>query len=296
MQEIRGTTYSWTPGGSTSQTLNVSSSGQYIVQVTNAANCVKNDTINVTVNPNADATISSVLPVCSNTSSFNLNAAQSGGIWSGNGITNATSGLFSPSIAGAGNAIISYAISGLCGDMDTLYISVLPFPMLTADTINPGCPDFNNGSIIIQANGGTPPYSYLWSNGATIDSIVNLDNGIYSVTVTDANNCKEVKTVQFDALVIDCVSPVIYVPNIFSPNGDGQNDNLYIRGQGIISFDFVIFDRWGEKIFETEEQMQYWDGTFQGKEMPVGVYAYHLKVTLNDSREINKKGNISLVR
>ena len=291
-----GSTYSWTPGGSTSQTLNVSSSGQYIVQVTNAANCSKNDTINVIVIPNADATIGSVLPVCSNFSAFNLYAAQTGGIWSGDGITNANSGTFSPSVAGAGIAIITYTVSGLCGDIDTLHISVLSSPLLTADTVNPGCPDFNNGSIIIQANAGTLPYTYLWSNGVTTNSNIDLENGFYSVTVTDANNCKELLTVKFDALIIDCVSPVIYVPNIFSPNGDGQNDNLYVRGQGIKTLDFLIFDRWGEKIFETGDQSQYWDGTYKGKDMPVGVYAYRLQATMSDGRSINKKGNISLVR
>jgi gliding motility-associated-like protein len=116
------------------------------------------------------------------------------------------------------------------------------------------------------------------------------------VTVTDENKCIWYNGFIFDIPIIDCFTPVIYVPNIFSPNGDGQNDNLYMRGQGIKSLDFVIFDRWGEKVFETIDQTEFWDGTFKGKDMPVGIYAYHLKATMNDNQKIVKKGNISLVR
>ncbi len=290
-----GSTYLWT-NATTDQTLTVSSAGIYWVDVTNANQCTGRDSINVSVIPLADATIHGVNPVCSNIASFNLSAAQTGGQWSGNGITNAGNGTFNPQIAGAGISIITYTISGLCGNMDTIHISVLPSPLVTADTVNPGCPDFNNGSIIIQTTGGTLPYNYIWSNGATGNSNTGLTNGTYTVTVADQNNCAEVRTVQFDMPLIDCVIPVIYVPNIFSPNGDGQNDNLYVRGQGIKTLDFVIFDRWGEKVFETTDNTQYWDGKFKGKEMPVDVYAYHLKATMNDGRIINKKGNISLVR
>jgi gliding motility-associated-like protein len=290
-----GSTYLWT-NSTTNQTLIVSSGGTYWVEVTNANLCSKRDSIIVNVVPIANATITHINPVCSNISPFNLSAAQTGGIWSGNGISSSTNGIFDPSLAGSGNTIITYTIAGACGNMDTVQIAVLPSPIVSADTINPGCPDFNNGSIIMQTSGGTQPYTFSWSNGVSGNSAVDLTNGIYIVTVSDVNNCKEIRTVQFDIPLIDCVSPVIYVPNIFSPNGDGQNDNLYVRGQGIKTLNFVIFDRWGEKIFETTDQSIFWDGKFKGKDMPVGVYAYLLKATMNDGQKVDKKGNISLVR
>ena len=290
-----GSTYLWT-NSMTNQTLTVSSGGIYWVEVTNTNLCSKRDSIIVNVVPVANATINHINPVCSNISPFNLVAAQTGGIWSGNGISSNTNGTFDPSLVGTGNTIITYTIAGTCGNMDTVQIMVLPSPLVSTDTVNPGCPDFNNGAIILQTSGGTIPYTYTWSNGESGNSLINLTNGVYTVTVTDLNNCKELRTVQFEIPMIDCVAPVIYVPNIFSPNGDGQNDNLYVRGQGIKSLEFVIFDRWGEKIFETTEQSIFWDGKFKGKDMPVGVYAYLLKATMNDEQKIDKKGNISLVR
>ena len=57
----------------------------------------------------------------------------------------------------------------------------------------------------------------------------------------------------------------LYVPNGFSPNGDGQNDVLYVRGGGVTEMSWVIYDRWGEKVFETTDPKQGWDGTYKGK-------------------------------
>jgi len=290
-----GSGYLWT-NSTVNQTLSVTSSGLYWVEVTDSNSCSFRDSINVSVIPYANATINGINPVCSNISPFDLTAAQSGGNWTGNGIINNINGTFSPSAAFTGINIITYTISGVCGNYDTTHISVLPSPLLSADTISPGCPDYNNGKIILHTSGGTLPFTYLWSNGSNVDSIIHLENGTYTVTVTDLNNCKESKTILFNVPLIDCFSPVVYVPNIFSPNGDGQNDNLFVRGQGIKSLDFIIYDRWGEKVFETNDQTQFWDGTFKGKDMPVGVYSYHLKALMNNDKKIEKKGNISLVR
>jgi gliding motility-associated-like protein len=291
----QGSTYMWN-NSTTNQTINVNTSGTYWVEVTNTYLCSKRDSIIVNVLPYADATINHVSPVCSNIVPFVMTAAQSGGTWSGTGITNGTTGVFSPAIAGSGVVIITYSIAGTCGNSDTAQVTVLPAPVVTTDTVNPSCPDYNNGSIILHTTGGTPPFIYSWNNASDSSGITHLTNGTYSVTVNDQNNCKEVESVTFDVILVDCFVPVIYVPNIFSPNGDGQNDKVYVHGRGIKSLDFVIYDRWGEKVFETSDNTIPWDGTFKGKDMPVDVYAYHLKATLDNDVNIDKKGNISLVR
>jgi len=183
----------------------------------------------------------------------------------------------------------------LCGEADTISIKVFPAQTVDMDYTLPGCPDLNNGTITLTVSGGTLPYTYTWNTGDSVNLLTNLPNGTYSVTVSDSNHCVETRSVEFE-VIVDCITPVVYVPNIFSPNDDGQNDIFYVRGQDIRSMHLLIFDRWGEKIFETEDITQGWDGKYKGQDMPSDDYVYNLTITYNDGSDLKKKGNISLVR
>ena len=88
----------------------------------------------------------------------------------------------------------------------------------------------------------------------------------------------------------------IFIPNSFTPNGDGLNDVLRVYGYTIRNMQFMIFNQWGEKIFETRSQATGWDGTHKGKGQPSGVYMYVCKMILNDGTEVTRKGSINLVR
>jgi len=181
------------------------------------------------------------------------------------------------------------------GQPETYTITVNPLPVIVMNNTLPECPGLNNGTITPEITVGTPPYQFLWSTGAATDQLTDLGNGTYMVTVTDSHGCQSSNSLDFDVLD-DCLDPVVYVPNIFSPNGDNNNDVIFVHGQGIKTMQWMIFDRWGEKIFASEEIAVGWDGTYKGKDMPAGVYVFRLKVTFNDGNEIEKKGNITLVR
>ncbi|TAF93219.1 MAG: PKD domain-containing protein [Bacteroidetes bacterium] len=88
----------------------------------------------------------------------------------------------------------------------------------------------------------------------------------------------------------------LYVPNAFSPNGDGLNDVLRVYGYIIQDMRFMIFNQWGEKVFETNSQANGWDGTYKGKPQPSGVYMYVIKMTLKDGTVQDRKGSINLIR
>ncbi len=88
----------------------------------------------------------------------------------------------------------------------------------------------------------------------------------------------------------------LFIPTAFSPNNDGQNDMFYVRGNCINTMDLVIYDRWGNKIFESENESVGWDGTYKGEPMNTGTYVWYLKGTLNDGTVLDKKGNVTLVR
>jgi gliding motility-associated-like protein len=100
----------------------------------------------------------------------------------------------------------------------------------------------------------------------------------------------------YDTVTVEVVHCDIFIPNIFSPNGDGQNDVLYVRGQGIEQLTFVVYNRWGETVFETKDPNHGWDGTFKGKPAEAGVYVWHVEARLEDGLEVRRSGNVMLTR
>jgi gliding motility-associated-like protein len=99
-----------------------------------------------------------------------------------------------------------------------------------------------------------------------------------------------------DSVTITIFNCNVFVPNAFSPNDDGVNDKLYVRSLCMKTMDFAVFDRFGNKIFETESEEVPWDGTYKGKPMPIGTYMWYLTGVLTDGTRLSKSGNVTLVR
>ena len=95
-----------------------------------------------------------------------------------------------------------------------------------------------------------------------------------------------------EALVV----PVIDVPNAFTPGKNDVNSVIKVRGFGISKMKFIIYNRWGQKVFESENPNTGWDGTFKGKLQPMDVYAYTLEAEFFDGIRTTKKGDITLIR
>ena len=92
------------------------------------------------------------------------------------------------------------------------------------------------------------------------------------------------------------VEGAVVVPTGFSPNGDGNNDILFVLGSDIEKFELNIYNRWGQRVFHTTDQANGWDGTFKGQKENNGVFAYSLVYTTFDKTEHSLKGNITLIR
>ncbi len=88
----------------------------------------------------------------------------------------------------------------------------------------------------------------------------------------------------------------VFVPNIFSPNGDGYNDVLFVRGKGIAEMQFIVYNRWGEKVFETADVNTGWNGTYKGEPVNLAVFVYALKGKFKNGKSIDEKGNFTLIR
>ena len=225
----------------------VSGAGSFEIVYTIAGQCGDSDTITVVVLAAQDATITAAGPFCENDMAITLSAADGGGLWSGSGITNTGTGIFNPSTAGPGEHLITYVIAGACGDSDTSYISVLETVTIAAITTDESCMDANNGSIDLALSGGSSPYTIAWNSGQQTDPITDLAPGSYVVVVTDSNGCSSTQSYSILGTEVLCFTPHIYIPNVFSPNGDWMNDVLFVRGEGISELQFFIYDRWGRE-------------------------------------------------
>jgi gliding motility-associated-like protein len=87
----------------------------------------------------------------------------------------------------------------------------------------------------------------------------------------------------------------IYIPNTFTPNGDGKNEWFKAYGNVIAGITMKVFNQWGELIFETKDLATGWDGTHKGKRQPPGVYYYVIRIRLTDGKEVIRKGSVNLV-
>lgn len=154
------------------------------------------------------------------------------------------------------------------------------------------------GVVRITVSGGRAPYSYHWQNYAPGHGaeMLNLPKGSYTVIVTDRFGCSGDTTITIDEK--SCCE--LWLPNSFTPNFDGQNDKFApIINVPISKYQLSVFNRWGQRVFRTNNYDEGWDGSFQnnGKELPTGVYFYRLIYTCDraDKQEI-KQGDVTLIR
>ena len=159
--------------------------------------------------------------------------------------------------------------------------------------------------IILTDDALNPDLEFLWTPNLGI-SCVNCNtplvtlssNQVYTVQITDLENgCIGTDSVEL-RIISSCNDGLVIVPNAFSPNEDGLNDKLFVRGSTLdFIYTFKVFSRSGELVFETQNLLEGWDGTHNGKEVNTGVYVYYVEApcALNGSR-ILKTGNVLLIR
>ncbi len=153
----------------------------------------------------------------------------------------------------------------------------------------------NSNPIYLKNLRTTEPGSrYLWNTGDTSTLLKVTHHGNYSLTVSNEHDCATTDEV---VILKDCYTDI---PNSFSPNGDGINDYFYPRqllSSGVSQFSMTVFNRWGQVMFKTEAANgRGWDGRFNEKEQPVGVYVYQIQVTLKNGRSEHYEGNVTLIR
>jgi gliding motility-associated-like protein len=358
--------YLWSDG-QTTQTATGLPAGTYTVTITDSTGCSATTTVTLQAPAVPSLSVSSTQTSCT-TASGTATAAVTGGtspytyLWSDGQSTQTATGL------AAGTYTVTVTDANGCTQTQTVTIASPGAITLSVSVTLAGC-TVANGTATANPAGGNLPYTYLWSNGQTTQTAIGLLTGIYTVTVTDANNCSQTATalitassgptanagtdvsieigtsvtlnatgggtylwstgettssinVSPDVTTEYCVTVTdgngcsdsacvkvfvefpcptnvdLTVPNAFSPNHDGQNDEFCLQGWSTCIKDFTVFiyGRWGEKVFESQDPGFCWDGTYKGKPLDAAVFVYYIKAELINDYSVVKKGNISLVR
>ncbi len=299
-----GVSCTWSPAtglnnaNSCNPTASPTSTTTYTVTVTDGNGCTNTASLTVTVNPCAApvaAFTASATTLCENDCidfTDNSTSSPTNWSWTFTGANPSSSALQNPTsicYGTAGTYTVTLVASNSFGSNSTsMTVTVNPNPTASAGsstTITIG-----NSTTLNATGGGT----YLWSTGETSSSITVSPTAStqYCVTV-NSNGCSDTSCVW---VYVDVTCGDVFVPNAFSPNNDGMNDVLYVRGNCIKTMSFRIYDRWGEKVFETADPKAGWDGTFRGKLMDAAVFGYHLDAELLTGETVKMKGNITLVR
>ncbi|MGO4289301.1 gliding motility-associated C-terminal domain-containing protein [Chitinophaga sp. RAB17] len=195
------------------------------------------------------------------------------------------------------------------GQRTTVQVAIaqpLPAPVVTVDNTTATTITFRWSPVtgaqryeVTLNNGVTfiPPSSGANGTTHTITGLQPNQSATIQVRAIGASDCET--SALSTAVTGKTTNPQgnnIYVPNLFSPNGDGINDIEYVYSTAIAQLEFRIYNQWGQLVFTSKDQRQGWDGTMSGQKQPVGVYVYIVRATMQDGTVITKKGNVTIMR
>jgi len=270
----------------------------YVLTVTDTiTGCINKDSVIVTMLPPLVANAGVDVEIC-RYDSIQIGAGLIEGqnyVWSpSKGLDNVN--LPNPIAKPDSTTTYTLTVNGLGCENETDKVTVLvhQLPLIDAglnDSITLG----SNTQLI--AIGGV---QYIWSPSLGLDNI-GIYNPIanpeitttYFVNGIDIYGCKN-----DDSVIIYVIKPTVWIPSAFTPNSDGKNDVLYVRGEGVNNFEFAVYNSWGETVFYSKNIGIGWDGRKMAtnEEMPEGAYVYYVKGVLTNGEAVNLKGIVNLVR
>ncbi|TDB59148.1 PKD domain-containing protein [Arundinibacter roseus] len=170
-----------------------------------------------------------------------------------------------------GTYTVTATLAG-CSNRDTIRIIFLPSPRLDLAPESALCVA-ENGTALLDARGGANQ-SYFWPETGDTTRQIRVGNlGLYRVIATNREGC----TISDTTEVVDGCEPRIFVPDAFTPNADGQNDELDVFGLYFTDFEIKVYNRWGEVIFASEDINEKWDGAYKGQKVQPGAYPYVIR-------------------
>lgn len=291
-----GYSFDWIPNGETTGDITVSEDGTYGVTVTNTVtNCVSDATYPVVFKPYPIAIIQpdqDTAHICEDetiTLLPNLTVYDVSWMKLDDGLTYGPGNIITSE---SGTYVLNVDNDG-CSAEDTIFVDVhaLPESPLGPDTVACFLED-DPIYLDVSRTLGT----YVWNTGETTSGITVSEQGNFTVNITNDWGCEITDDIFVDD---DCPSGV-FLPNAFTPNGDGLNDGFVIHGHNLLSVEVMVFDRWGMHIWTGNAIGDFWDGTYLGKEAQIDVYVWKMKWSFENNQESieNKESNgtVSLIR
>jgi gliding motility-associated-like protein len=299
------------------QTHTYANPGTYTVtlQVESALGCVStvsSQTITI-YRTIADFTINAT-PTCINTNVSFTDASTGGGsslnTWQWNFGAAGTSSLQAPapvSFTSAGTVNVTLTATSAAGCIGTATKPVTILAPLATPSINCVDSSFDRVTFGWAAVTGATGYQVSVNGGAFTNPSSGATGTTHQVTGLAANTSVAITVralgtlaCQQSSATVNCKTtlPVleVYIPNTFTPNGDGKNDIFKVYNNYLKSVTMKVFNQWGELIFTSTDPGKGWDGTSKGKLQPTGVYVYVVNVVLLDGTAVNRKGSINLIR
>lgn len=285
--------YNWN-NGQIAQTATGLGLGNYTVTVTDANGCSHTQTVTVTSASTLTVTTLSTPTGCS-TGTGTATANPSSGVspytynWSNAQTAQTATGLI------AGTYTVTVTDANGCTQTQTAAVTTTPGPTANVSATSVNIVLGNNTQLTAT---GVGTYSWSPTSGLSCSNCANptatpSSTTNYCVMVTDANSCTDNACIVIN---VEIPCQPLYIPNAFSPNNDGDNDVFYVVGNCIKDLDVIIFNRWGEKVYEITDPTQGWDGYFKGKLENSAVFDYYMKAMLTSGEKVERKGNVSLVR
>ena len=281
--------YLWN-NNATSNSITVNTSGKYSLTVTDVNGCKGSDDVQVNIFARPAVDLGADKQICDGSSvTLNTNLDPTASVYWSIGTKDK-----SISVNRTGAYMVQAYYDPTCPAFDTINVIVVPMPVSTLGNDTAAC--FKEiGSLTLDA--GTAD-QFLWNDKAqsTSSAIDVEEEGTYIVQLTNANLCSVKDTININQI---CVT-TLFIPNAFSPNGDASNDVFYVKGLHAEKFHLMIFNRWGEIIFESYDINNGWDGTYMGNEVQIDVYVWKLDWLSTNAQEQKTKneriGTVSLIR
>jgi gliding motility-associated-like protein len=277
--------YLW-QDGTTDTVYYAAQQGAYILKALNANGCYSKDTVTVLqVYPAPVVNLGKGGMLCANNTLLHAGTGQQSYLWQ-NGSTDS---VFNVTVAGTywvkvtgNNGCLAYDTVVVTGFYPAPSGFLLPTAALCA-----------NGAVQLTVFGQWA--GYLWGNGAATPYITSTQPGQYWVQVSDFNGCAATDTATV-TVKTDCPQ-VLFFPNAFTPNGDSRNDVFRpYAGAPLEKYSLLVYNRWGQKIFESHNASAGWDGTFNHSPLPPGTFVYICNYQFFRQPEAEQKGTVVLMR
>jgi gliding motility-associated-like protein len=282
--------YTWNTSAHTSSII-VTSTGIYSLTVTDVNGCMAVDSSIVTFMPTL---VVSIFPpevsICVDSSVILKASGATFYSWSpASGLSSVSGSIVTAFPTTTTTYKVSGSAPGACPDDTTITVKVSDLPV----SLLPDSSQLCYGNSLELDPGICDLCTYLWSSGATSPSLTITKPGNYWVIIKN-DGCQLKDFIRVE----ECSE--IWIPNAFTPNGDDENDVFLPKGINIEEFHMLIFNRWGEQLFESYELENGWDGIYQGENCPIGVYVYLIEYKAmgngNDQSKEKRQGMVTLVR